>query len=170
MAKEVKTNAIRFLEKNKMDFEFIAYDSDGFMDGVSVARKLGQPLELTYKTLVAQGKSRNYYVYVIPVDKGLDLKKAARAVGEKSVEMLPVKDLTAVTGYVRGGCSPIGMKKKFVTVLDDSAAGREYIMFSGGRLGLQIKMNPEKLIELIGGSIEDICADGEEHDNTIFEN
>lgn len=157
MAKEVKTNAVRFLEKNKVDFEFLTYESDGFMDGVSVANKLKQPLELTFKTLVTQGKSKNYFVFVIPVAAELDLKKAARAVGEKSVEMLPVKDLTAVTGYVRGGCSPIGMKKQFMTVLDITAAGRDYIMFSGGKLGMQIKMNPEKLIEVIRGKMEDIC-------------
>lgn len=157
MAKEVKTNAVRFLEKNKVDFEFITYESDGFMDGVSVANKLNQPLELTFKTLVTRGKSKNYFVFVIPVAAELDLKKAARAVGEKSVEMVPVKDLTAVTGYVRGGCSPIGMKKQFMTVVDISAADRDYIMFSGGKLGMQIKMNPEKLVDVIHGKMEDIC-------------
>lgn len=159
MAKEVKTNAIRFLEKNKVEFSFLTYESEGFLDGVSVAGKLSQPLEITFKTLVAQGKSRNYYVFVIPVAKELDLKKAARAVSEKSVEMLPVKDLTAVTGYVRGGCSPIGMKKQFPTVLDISAAGREYIMFSGGKLGMQIQMKPEKLVEILRGKMEDLCVE-----------
>lgn len=157
MAKEVKTNAVRFLEKNKVDFSFLTYESEGFLDGVSVAKKLGQPLEATFKTLVACGKSGNYYVFVIPVAEELDLKKAARAVFEKSVEMLPVKELTAVTGYVRGGCSPIGMKKQFPTVVDTGALAREYILFSGGRLGMQIQMNPEKLAELINGKFEDIC-------------
>lgn len=159
MAKEVKTNAVRFLEKNKVEFSFLTYESEGFLDGVSVANKLSQPLEITFKTLVAQGKSRNYYVFVIPVAKELDLKKAARAVSEKSVEMLPVKELTAVTGYVRGGCSPIGMKKQFPTVLDISAAGREYIMFSGGKLGMQIQMKPEKLVEILRGKMEDLCVE-----------
>lgn len=158
MAKEIKTNAVRFLEKNKVEFSFLTYESNGFLDGVSVANKLGQPLDITFKTLVAQGKSKNYYVFVIPVARELDLKKAARAVSEKSIEMLPVKDLTAVTGYVRGGCSPIGMKKQFPTVLDNSAVGREYIMFSGGKPGMQIQMKPEKLVELIGGKVEDLCV------------
>lgn len=158
MAKEVKTNAVRFLEKNKVAFQFLTYESDGFLDGVSVATKLGQPLELTFKTLVAQGKTKTYYVFVIPVAEELDLKKAAKAVGEKSVEMLPVKDLTTVTGYVRGGCSPIGMKKQFLTVLDESAKQFENIMFSGGKLGMQIQMNPMKLVEIIHGKFEDIIV------------
>lgn len=158
MAKELKTNAIRFLEKQKAEFEFVTYESEGFMDGVSVAQKLGQPLELTYKTLVAYGKSRQYYVFVIPVAKELDMKKAAKAVSEKSVEMLHVKDLTAVTGYVRGGCSPIGMKKQFPTVIDISAAEHDHIMFSGGKLGMQIKMNPQKLAHIINAHMEDICV------------
>lgn len=158
MAKELKTNAIRFLEKQKAEFEFVTYESEGFMDGVSVAQKLGQPLELTYKTLVAYGKSKQYYVFVIPVAKELDMKKAAKAVSEKSVEMLHVKDLTAVTGYVRGGCSPIGMKKQFPTVIDISAAEHDYIMFSGGKLGMQIKMNPQKLAQIINAHMEDICV------------
>lgn len=157
MAKEVKTNAIRFLEKNKVDFTFHTYESDGFLDGVSVAQKLNQPVELTYKTLVTRGKSNNYYVYVIPVAEELDLKKAAKAVGEKSVEMIAVKDITAVTGYIRGGCSPIGMKKQYKTVLDSSAQEHEEIMFSGGKLGMQIKMNPVTLKNLIQGTFDDVC-------------
>lgn len=149
MAKEVKTNAVRFLERAKVDFQFMTYESEGFLDGVSVAQKLGQPLEKTFKTLVTKGKSGQFFVFVIPVAKELDLKAAAKAVSEKSVEMIPVKDITAITGYVRGGCSPIGMKKQFVTVLDASAREQQRIMFSGGRLGMQIEMCPMTLAELI---------------------
>ncbi len=149
MAKEVKTNAVRFLERAKVDFQFMTYESEGFLDGVSVAQKLGQPLEKTFKTLVTKGKSGQFFVFVIPVAKELDLKAAAKAVSEKSVEMIPVKDITAITGYVRGGCSPIGMKKQFVTVLDESAREQQRIMFSGGRLGMQIEMCPVTLAKLI---------------------
>lgn len=149
MAKEVKTNAVRFLEKAKVDFRFMTYESDGFLDGVSVAQKLGQPVEKTFKTLVTKGKSGQFFVFVIPVAAELDLKAAARSVSEKSIEMVPVKDITAVTGYVRGGCSPIGMKKQFRTVIDASAQEQETILFSGGRLGMQIEMCPRTLAKLI---------------------
>ena len=158
MEKEVKTNAMRFLEKNKIDYKMYQYECDGFLDGVSVATKLGQPLETTFKTLIAQGKSKNYYVYVIPVAEELDLKKAAKAVSEKAVELIPVKDITKISGYVRGGCSPLGMKKQFQTVLHMSALEQEKIVFSGGRIGTQIEMNPKELIELIGANVEDIIV------------
>ena len=115
MAKEVKTNAMRFLEKNKIDYKMQTYECDEFVDGIDTATKLGQPLEETFKTLVAHGKSGNYYCFLLPVAMELDLKKAAKSVDEKSVELLHVKDITKVTGYVRGGCTPIGMKKQFMT-------------------------------------------------------
>lgn len=156
MGKEVKTNAMRFLDKNKVSYEMHLYESDGFMDGVSVAKKLSQPLEKTFKTLVAQGKTKNYYVFVIPVAEEVDMKKAAKAVGEKSVELLPVKELTAVTGYVRGGCSPIGMKKQFPTIIHESAGAQDTIMVSGGRLGSQIELNPEELARVIRAEFADI--------------
>lgn len=158
MGKEVKTNAMRFLDKHKIDYKMHLYESDGFMDGVSVANKLNQPLEQTFKTLVAQGKTKNYYVFVLPVAEELDMKKAARSVGEKSVEMIYVKDLTAITGYVRGGCSPIGMKKQFPTVIHESAKEQSTIIVSGGRLGTQIEIAPEELAKAIRAEFFDIIA------------
>ncbi len=156
MGKEVKTNAMRFLDKSKVNYTMHLYESDGFMDGVSVANKLGQPLEQTFKTLVAQGKSGNYHVFVIPVAEELDMKKAAKASGEKSVELIPVKNLTAVTGYVRGGCSPLGMKKQFSTIIHESAIQQQTIMVSGGRLGSQIELSPKELANVIRAEFADI--------------
>ncbi len=157
MAKQqTKTNAVRILDSNKMAYEVINYDCDEFMDGVSIAKKLGQSEDETFKTLVTQGKSKEYFVFVIPVHKELDLKAAARAVGEKSVEMIHVKDINKITGYVRGGCSPIGMKKQFKTVIHIQAKDYEKITFSGGRLGTQIKMSPLDLSRLIGAAFENI--------------
>lgn len=154
--KNVKTNAMRIIEKHGMKAEFLSYENDGFMDGVSVAEKLGQPTETTFKTLVTRGKSKNFFVFVIPVAEELDLKKAAKAVREKSLDMLHVKDLLATTGYVRGGCSPIGMKKQFRTVIHESAKSYENIMFSGGQLGSQIKMSPTDLAAIVGAEFADI--------------
>lgn len=156
MKKETKTNAMRILERNKIKYTEHLYESDGFADGVTIAEKLGQPVERVFKTLVAVGKSKSFYVFVVPVAEELNLKKAAVAVGEKSVEMIHVKDINSVTGYIRGGCSPIGMKKQFKTVIDKSADNFETIIFSGGRRGAQIEMNPTELAELIGAKFEDI--------------
>jgi len=156
MAKEVKTNAMRFLEKNRIPYEERTYECDEFIDGITVANALGQPLDETFKTLVAHGKSGNYYCFLIPVDKELDLKKAAKSVGEKSVELLHVKDLTAVTGYVRGGCTPIGMKKQFMTVVHSAAENIDEFFISGGRIGVQIKVSPRSLVGAIRGKFEDI--------------
>ena len=156
MAKEAKTNAMRFLEKNKISYSEQTYECDEFVDGITTANALGQPLDSTFKTLVAHGKSGNYYCFLIPVDRELDLKKAAKSVGEKSVELLPLKDLTAVTGYVRGGCTPIGMKKQFMTVVHRSAEDLEEFYISGGRIGLQIKLSPRALVEAIRGRFDDI--------------
>ena len=156
MGKQVKTNAVRILDSNKISYELLNYDCDEFMDGVSIAEKLGQSCDMTFKTLVTKGKGGNFFVFVIPVHKELDLKAAAKAVSEKSVEMIPVKDINAVTGYIRGGCSPIGMKKQFMTVIDISAKDHEKIMFSGGRLGTQIKLSPHDLAALIGAKFESI--------------
>lgn len=159
MSKELKTNAMRFLDRLKIAYEVQNYDCPEFIDGVDVAQKLGIPLEQTFKTLVTHGKSGQYYVFVIPVAEELDLKKAAQSVGEKSVVMLPVKEITAVTGYIRGGCTPIGMKKQFVTVLDDSALRFSEIHISGGRRGTQIKLSPDGLIKASGCSTAHITAD-----------
>ena len=121
MGKEIKTNAMRILDRNKISYEIITYECDEFIDGLHTAEKTGAPVEQSFKTLVAQGKSGQFYVFVIPIAKEVDLKAAARAVGEKSVSMIHVKDITNVTGYVRGGCSPLGMKKQFPTVIHSDA-------------------------------------------------
>ena len=119
--KEVKTNAMRILDKNKISYETINYECDEFIDGLHTAEKTGAPVEQSFKTLVAQGKSKEYYVLVIPIAEEVDLKKAAKVLGEKSIEMIHVKDITKVTGYVRGGCSPLGMKKLYPTIIQESA-------------------------------------------------
>ena len=143
--KELKTNAMRILDKQNIPYEYLTYECDEFIDGISTADQTGLPHELVYKTLVTTGTGGGHYVFVIPIEAELDLKKAARAVGEKSVEMLPVRNITNVTGYVRGGCTAIGMKKKFPTVLDKSAKKLEKIYVSGGKIGMQICLKPEDL-------------------------
>lgn len=154
---KLKTNAMRILDKAGIHYGTYAYDhSDGLIDGISVANKMGQPVEQVYKTLVAQGTSREYYVFIIPVAEELDLKAAARAVGEKAVEMIKVADINKVTGYIRGGCSPIGMKKDYKTVLDSSAKSLEAIIISAGKIGHQIELPPEELIKLIKCKVESI--------------
>lgn len=158
MKKAPKTNAMRYLEKHKIPHTELLYDSDGFMDGVSISQKLGQPPEKVFKTLVTVGKSKTHYVFLVPVAEELDLKKAAAAVGEKSIEMIAVKELTPLTGYVRGGCSPLGMKKQFKTVVHTSARDHETIYFSGGRLGAQIELAPQYLTELIQAEFCDIIV------------
>lgn len=154
--KDTKTNAMRILDKNGIVYKEHLYDCDGFLDGVSIAQTLGQPVERVFKTLVAVGRTKQYYVYMLPVAEELNLKAAAAAVGEKSVEMIHVKDINAVTGYIRGGCSPIGMKKQFKTVADSTARNFDEIIFSGGRLGAQIEMSPTDLADLINMDFADI--------------
>lgn len=156
MGKEAKTNAIRMLDKKKISYEAISYECDEFIDGLHCAEITGAPVDASFKTLVMQGKSRQYYVFVIPIAGEVDLKAAARSVGEKSVEMIHVKDITKITGYVRGGCSPLGMKKQFPTVIDESAAAFEEIYVSGGRIGLTLKMQPRDLAEVSGATFADI--------------
>lgn len=156
MGKELKTNAMRFLDTKKIAYEVQAYQCDEFIDGVHVAEELGQPLDETFKTIVAQGKSGSYYCFLLPVAEELDLKKAAKSVGEKSVELLHVKDITKVTGYVRGGCTPIGMKKQFMTVVHSGAQELEKFYISGGRIGMQIHLSPTELVNAINGKFEPI--------------
>ena len=139
MGKELKTNAVRILDRNKINYKLITYECDEFIDGLHTAEKTGVPVEQSFKTLVMQGKSRKYYVFVIPIAEEVDLKIAAKTVEEKSVEMIHVKDLTAITGYVRGGCSPLGMKKQFPTVIDSTAENYSEIYISGGRIGTTIQ-------------------------------
>ena len=154
--KDIKTNAMRILERNKIAFKVNTYECDEFIDGVTIAEKLNQEPERSFKTLVTEGKSKSYFVFVIPVADELDLKKAAKAVGEKSVEMIHVKDINKITGYIRGGCTPLGMKKQYMTVVHSSARDFETIIISGGRIGSQIELSAEDLIKAAGGKFEDI--------------
>ena len=158
MGKEVKTNAVRILDRNKINYELLTYECDEFIDGLHTAEKTGAPVEQTYKTLVMQGKSKKYYVFVIPIADEVDLKAAARSVGEKSVEMIHVKDITAITGYVRGGCSPLGMKKQFPTVIDSTAEAFDQMYVSGGRIGTSVRLNPKDLAHVVRAEFADIIA------------
>ena len=156
--KEEKTNVMRTLEQKKIAYTAHAYDPDGPIDGVSVAQTLGQPPERVFKTLVTRGASGGYYVFDIPVAESLDLKKAAKAVGEKSVAMLPQKELLGLTGYVHGGCSPVGMKKQFPTVFHETAVLYDTICVSAGRIGAQVECRPDDLIGLLKAGTADIIV------------
>lgn len=156
--KEIKTNAMRYLDRQKISYQVIQYECDEFTDGLAVADKTGIPVEKSFKTLVTGGKSKNYYVFVIPVAMELDLKAAAKAVGEKSVEMIHVKDIFQVTGYIRGGCSPLGMKKKYQTVIDSRAEEFDEVAVSGGRIGSTILISPKDLIKAVGAITADIAV------------
>lgn len=152
--KKVKTNAMRILDKEKIDYTMMAYSADdGKIDGVSVAEKIGREPGIVYKTLISQGASKGYYVFVIPVEAELDLKKAAKVVGEKKIEMIPVKEITKVSGYIRGGCSPVGMKKLFPTYIHEAATSQETIIVSGGQIGLQIEIKIHDLIKAVNGKV-----------------
>lgn len=156
MAKELKTNAMRILDKNRIAYTLNTYTCPEFIDGVSVADQLGQPYESSFKTLVAVGKSGGHYVFVIPIAEEVDLKAAAKAVGEKAVELIPVKELLGLTGYVRGGCTPIGMKKAFPTVIHESVRQFDTVIISGGRIGAQILLAPADLLCVTGAATADI--------------
>ncbi len=157
---EAKTNAMRMLDRGKVPYTVHTYDhSDGRIDGVSVAAKVGIDPERVYKTLVTRGSSGGYVVFVIPVALELDLKKAARAVGEKSVAMIRVEEINKVTGYIRGGCSPVGMKKRYPTVFDSRALGLETIVVSGGRIGTQVELDPGALMAAVGAKTADLTAE-----------
>lgn len=147
---------MRMLDKGKIKYTVNSYECDNFIDGCHIADQLGQPYERSFKTLVTKGKSGDYYVYLVPVDKELDMKKCAKAVGEKSVELVHVKDINGVTGYIRGGCTPLGMKKQFVTVIDSSAESFDEIIISGGKIGLQIMLNPADLVKTVRGKFSQI--------------
>lgn len=157
--KEVKTNAMRILERMKIEFTHTCYECEEFVDGLQTAEKLGLDKKKVYKTLVTTAPSKQYYVFVIPIEQELDLKKAAKAVGEKSVVMIPVKEITNVTGYVRGGCTAIGMKKKYQTVIHETAKELDVMYVSGGKIGCQICLKPEDLSKASEGSFADLCHD-----------
>lgn len=154
--KELKTNAMRILDRLKISYEYATYECEEFIDGITVADKAGLPHEQVYKTLVTTGKSGSHYVFVIPIEAELDLKKAAKAVGEKSLEMLPVKEITAVTGYIRGGCTAVGMKKAFPTIINDTAQGLEFMYVSSGKLGMQLKLAPDDLKKASNAEYADV--------------
>ena len=157
--KEEKTNVMRALDQKKIPYTAHSYDPDGPIDGVSVAQTLGQPAEQVFKTLVTKGAGGGYYVFDIPVAENLDLKKAAKAVGEKSIAMLPQKELLPLTGYVHGGCSPVGMKKPFPTWIDETALLTDAFFCSAGRLGAQIGIDPEALAGYIGAQFADLTEE-----------
>ena len=154
--KEIKTNAMRILESMKIPFVHYTYECDEFVDGLRIADQLSLPYEKVYKTLVTVGNSGNYFVFVLPVAEELDLKAAARSVGEKSVEMIAVKDINHITGYIRGGCTAVGMKKQYVTRIDSSARKQEKIIVSGGRIGSQLELLAEDLAKAAGAEFADI--------------
>ena len=151
MAKKVvKTNAVRLVEQQKITHELLYYETeDGqAVDGETVAKKIGYPLQNVYKTLIATAGSNKFFVFVVPVSRELNLKASAKVAGEKKIEMIAVKDLLALTGYVRGGCSPVGMKKLFPTYIDASAEGLDYMIVSAGKIGMQLKLAPTDLAQL----------------------
>ena len=153
-----KTNVMRLLEQKKVAYQHYTYESEGAITGLEVAEKLGQDPAQVFKTLVTTGRSGAHYVFVIPVGAGLDLKKAAKVVGEKSLEMLKQKDLLPLTGYIHGGCSPIGMKKPFHTTIDSTAEQFDSIIFSGGRIGLQVQVSLPDLARLVRFQLADITT------------
>lgn len=157
--KEEKTNVMRILDSKKLDYLTYSYVDTPTTNGIEVADILGQDRRDVFKTLVTVGKSSTNYVFVIPVEKELDLKKAARVVGEKSIEMLKSKDLLPLTGYIHGGCSPIGMKKFFRTTIDESAATRDRIIFSAGKIGYQIDTNLIELEKVIKFELKDLTIE-----------
>ncbi len=158
MAKNTdKTNVMRILDQKKINYVSHNYLDTGAVSGQEVAGALGEDPDMVFKTLVTVGKSKANYVFVVPVNKELNLKKAAQSVGEKSIEMIKSKELLPLTGYIHGGCSPIGMKKQFVTTIDKSAAKQERIIFSGGKIGYQVEMTLGDLAKVIRFQLEDVA-------------
>ena len=162
--KEEKTNVMRILDQKNIPYTAHTYEESesplGDREyGLHIAQTLGQPVDCVYKTLVARGASKQLYVFCIPVAESLDLKKAAKAVGEKSIELIAVKELLGLTGYVRGGCSPIGMKKQYPTVFHNAVESCEKVFVSAGKIGAQIEVEPAVLLNLIGGTTADITVE-----------
>lgn len=157
--KEEKTNVMRVLEQKSISYTAHTYPEDGPVDGVSVANYLQQDVEQVFKTLVTKAASGNYYVFDIPVADNLDLKKAAKAVGEKSIAMIPQKELLPLTGYVHGGCSPVGMKKQFRTVFHETVELFDTICVSAGKIGAQVEVSPQALLDLLQAETADITVE-----------
>lgn len=156
--KEVKTNAMRILDRMKIPYRSHTYECEEFVDAIRIADMLHVPYEKMYKTLVTVGNSKNYFVFVIPIAEELDLKKAAKVVNEKSLAMIHVKDILAVTGYIRGGCTAVGMKKQYVTRIDVSAQTLPLIIVSGGRIGTQLELKPDDLLRAAGAEYADVTV------------
>ena len=157
--KDEKTNVMRVLEQHGIPYTAHTYPADGPIDGVSVANFLGQDVEQVFKTLVTRAASGNYYVFDIPVAENLNLKKAAKAVGEKSIAMLPQKELLPLTGYIHGGCSPVGMKKQFPTVFHETVILFDTICVSAGKVGAQVELAPDDLMALLNAGAADITVE-----------
>lgn len=156
-SKDIKTNAVRMVEAAGIEYTLHTYDApEGFLDGVSVAEQTGQNPEQVFKTLVTVGHSKEHYVCVIPVAEELDFKKAAKHFGEKNIEMIHARDITNITGYIKGGCSPVGMKKPFKTAIDWTAELQETICVSGGKVGLQMELEPQALAALVGAEFVEL--------------
>ncbi len=154
-----KTNVMRVLDSKKIKYESHTYEADPTLTGEQIAEILGEPVDKVFKTLVTQGKTNAYYVFVVPVAKELDLKKAAKAAGEKSISMIKQKELLPLTGYVHGGCSPIGMKKQFKTFIHETAGEIDKIFVSAGRVGAQIEVVPSDLIDVTRSELADIIVE-----------
>ncbi len=156
MKKDDKTNVMRVLDSRKISYESHTYEQDATLTGAEIAGILGEETARVFKTLVTQGKSGAYYVFVVPVEAELDLKKAAKAAGEKAIAMIKQKDLLPLTGYVHGGCSPIGMKKQFPTFIHETATGYDKVFVSAGKVGYQIELSPVDLISVTGCKPADV--------------
>ncbi|WP_342558027.1 Cys-tRNA(Pro) deacylase [Metasolibacillus sp. FSL K6-0083] len=157
--KTAKTNAIRMIEQQKIPHEVLEYTiDDSAVDGISVAQKINQKIEMVFKTLIAANGKGQFYVFVIPVAKELDLKAAAKIAGEKKVELIAVKELLGLTGYVRGGCSPVGMKKLFPTFIDQSAEQLDFMIVSAGKIGMQMKLSPAHLLKVVNAKYGELTV------------
>lgn len=154
-----KTNAMRILDSKKIEYKFYSYEADATLTGIDVAHKLNKDENTVFKTLVTVGKSKEHYVFVIPVNKELDLKKASKSVSEKNISMVKSKDLLTLTGYIHGGCSPIGMKKPFKTVFHDTVNELDTITFSAGKIGCQVELRTQDLTKAIDFSMANICVE-----------
>ena len=159
MKKQEKTNVMRLLDVNGVEYKYYNYVDSGVISGVDVAKVLNQDPDMVFKTLVTVGESGNHYVFMVPVKEELDLKKAAKAVKEKNIQMIKSKDLLPLTGYIHGGCSPIGMKKEFPAVIDATAELFDTILFSAGKIGYQVEVAPEDLFKMVNIKYEDIVVD-----------
>ena len=154
--KDEKTNVMRILDQKKVKYNSYNYLKTGAISGMEVAKALDENPNLTFKTLVTVGKTNNHYVFLVPVNKELDLKKAAKVVNEKNIEMVKSKELLSLTGYIHGGCSPVGMKKSFKTVIDSSARNYDKLIFSGGKIGYQVETTLDELKKVIDFDLKDI--------------